>query len=66
MFEIDRYNYIPQRMTTYEYDIDTETIAKVKQFPDDIEGMSSLAPIDHQVYASIIYNSEPAALDYIK
>jgi len=53
-------------MTTYEYDIDTETIAKVKQFPDDIEGMSSLAPIDHQVYASIIYNSEPAALDYIK
>lgn len=53
-------------MTTYEYNIETDKIAKVREFPDDIEGMSSLAPIDWQVFASIIYNSEETALDYIK
>lgn len=53
-------------MITYEYNIETDQIVKVKEFPDSVEGMSSLAPIDWQVYASIIYNSEEAALDYIK
>lgn len=65
VFEVDRINYIPQRMTSYEYDIETDQISRVKEFPDNIEGMSSLAPVDWQVYSSIIYNVESIALDYI-